>query len=294
MSASIKEGTQIASGFYTGLMSATTTVGCFSTPTPLVDHGPYEFQSGGNCQKICYHLNQPVMGLWNGKNCACGSLLPPKSSQVNDSNCDTPCVGWPKDSCGAADYYWVVLTGLTANKIANLNAQEESSSETETKTQASVVTVGGSTVYQTVAPTGETSKKSGGGGSNTVGIAVGVVVGVVAIAAIIGAVVFLLKRRRRQEAEDEYQQKQSVQQFVAGGKNPMVMYTNTSGSTGDSRLDPEFVMHRRQSDGSIMDNQDYSRRILRVSSSLFSERRIPATGDSLLTTVLQVANPSDN
>ncbi len=56
--------------------------------------------------------------------------------------------------------------------------------------------------------------------------------------------------------EEEYRRN------VAGGygaKPP----TSSAGSVSD-RLEPSVMMQRRQSDGSIADNQDYSRRILKV------------------------------
>ena len=57
--------------------------------------------------------------------------------------------------------------------------------------------------------------------------------------------------------EEEYRRN------VAGGygaKPP----TSSAGSVSDARLEPSVMMQRRQSDGSIADNQDYSRRILKV------------------------------
>lgn len=58
--------------------------------------------------------------------------------------------------------------------------------------------------------------------------------------------------------EEEYRRQAAVNSFVSGGK----LHTSNSSMT-DSRLDPEF-MARRQSNGSIADNEDYSRRILKV------------------------------
>lgn len=95
-------------------------------------------------------------------------------------------------------------------------------------------------------------------GPNTAGIAAGVVVGVVVLAAIIGGVFFYLRRQKRQSVEEEYRRQAAVNSFVSGGK----LHTSNSSMT-DSRLDPEF-MARRQSNGSIADNEDYSRRILKV------------------------------
>ena len=98
-SSNAASGVLIPSPTTTPLMNALTKVGCFSTPTPMVDHGPYTFQSSGNCQPICYELQQPVMGLVNGTNCWCGSLLPPKNAQVSNSSCNTPCAGIDTEMC---------------------------------------------------------------------------------------------------------------------------------------------------------------------------------------------------
>jgi len=59
--------------------------------------------------------------------------------------------------------------------------------------------------------------------------------------------------------EEEYRRNQAST-YTVGGKP-----TNRS-SMSDSRLEPSVMLQRRQSDGSIADNQDYSRRILKVSS----------------------------
>lgn len=112
------------------------------------------------------------------------------------------------------------------------------------------------------ATSGADSSSGGGGGGNTAGIAAGVVVGVVAIAAIIGGVYFFLRRRRRQAAEEDFKQRTQVNDFMRGGDERKPPATGYSG-TSDARLDPEAG--RRDSVGSLADNQDYSRRILRVS-----------------------------
>jgi cell wall integrity and stress response component len=85
-------------------------------------------------------------------------------------------------------------------------------------------------------------------------------VGVVALAGIIGGVWFFMRRRRQQQAEEDYRRNAAnVNSFVNGGKT-------SASSMNDSRLDPSFV-DRRQSNGSIADNEDYSRRILKVCST---------------------------
>lgn len=127
----------------------------------------------------------------------------------------------------------------------------------------------GETIVKTVpavqaSSTSDSANQSqGGGGTNVGAIAAGVVVGVLAIAAIAGGLFWFIRRKKRQAAEDEYKRSNQVSDFMRGGnerKPPQTGYSQMS----DSRLDPE-AGQRRDSQGSIADNQDYSRRILRVS-----------------------------
>ncbi|KAF2259947.1 hypothetical protein CC78DRAFT_555787 [Lojkania enalia] len=235
-----------------------TDVGCFSDPQPLEDHGSYIYQTGGNCQRICLLLQKPVMGLVDGSNCWCGELIPMKKAQVDNSSCDTPCNGFDQNQCGGPSMWWISLTGLTKNRIDNFDPSSISSSTAApSKTPAPQVSDVASTVVVTATDAPKESK--GNSGPNKAGIAAGVVVGVVVLAAIIAGVVFYLRHKKRREVEEEYRRQAAVNSFV-GGK----LHTSSSSMT-DSRLDPEF-MARRQSNGSIADNEDYSRRILKVTN----------------------------
>jgi cell wall integrity and stress response component len=51
-----------------------------------------------------------------------------------------------------------------------------------------------------------------------------------------------------------------VSDFISNGKPPT---SSSGGASFDTRLDP-VMAQRRMSDGSIADNEDYSRRILKV------------------------------
>jgi cell wall integrity and stress response component len=86
---------------------------------------------------------------------------------------------------------------------------------------------------------------------NTAAIAAGVVVGVVGLAALAGAVWFFY-----------HSKKQKAEGFrgTAGG------YERESQppSMSDSRFDGGYMAQRRQSNGSIDDDHDFSRRILQV------------------------------
>jgi cell wall integrity and stress response component len=100
------------------------------------------------------------------------------------------------------------------------------------------------------------SKKS----SSTIGIVVGVIVGIVIVGALAGAGFIILRRRQRQEMED-FKKQNDVSTFV-GGK---VDQSRPQMWAPDSRLENDSS-GRRVSNGSIADNQDYSRRILQVST----------------------------
>ncbi|KIW02854.1 uncharacterized protein PV09_05908 [Verruconis gallopava] len=237
----------------TPAMNALTPVGCYSTPEPMVDHGPYLFQSKGNCQPICYELDKAVMGLVNGTNCWCGDLIPPVTTQVDNSSCNTPCSGIDTEMCGGDNFWTVYLTGITRNKIAHLDPASLTGTAGSSSTATSTSAKGPATVVVTASA--QAQKNSG---TSKVGVAVGVVVGVVAIIGVVAGVFFFMRYKRRRDAEEEYKRQAAVNAFVNGGKG----HTSTP-SLNDSRLDPE-LLHRRESTGTIADNQDYSRKILRV------------------------------
>ena len=105
------------------------------------------------------------------------------------------------------------------------------------------------------------SKKGGGGsGPNTASIAAGVVVGAVGLCAILGAAFFVYRYKKRKAVEEEYR------------RNALMNFQKTAPSSrsGDSRFDGDFLAQRRQSNGSIDDDQDFSRRILKVWKTLLS------------------------
>jgi len=191
---------------------------------------------------------------------------------------------------GGHNYYSVFLTG-TKNNVDSYSGGSSSSSfgsttSPSTTSASSSITAApssgsaavstsiapGTTIVvtmpssqqQTEAPEASPSSKSdSGSGTNVAGIAAGVVVGVVAIAGIAIGLFFFMRHRKRKAVEEEYKRNQ-VGDFMRHGGNsgegkpPNTGYSNMS----DSRLDPEA--NKRNSIGSIADDQDYSRRILRV------------------------------
>ncbi|KKA19773.1 hypothetical protein T310_6239, partial [Rasamsonia emersonii CBS 393.64] len=93
-------------------VSALVPEGCYSSVEGFKDVGPYTFQSSGYCQQQCAGQGYPVMALFNGQDCQCGHALPPPSAKTSDSDCNVPCNGWPKETCGGNNAYNVYLTGL--------------------------------------------------------------------------------------------------------------------------------------------------------------------------------------
>ncbi|KAI4141617.1 MAG: hypothetical protein L6R39_005268, partial [Caloplaca ligustica] len=121
---------------------------------------------------------------------------------------------------------------------------------------ATVVVTAAPGQTQAVSVSAETHEPSKG--PNTAGIAAGVVIGVAAVTAIAGGLFFFLRNRKRRAMEAEYHPRPAENPFETESKPPP-----SSHSMSDSRLEPSVMMQRRQSDVSIADNQDYSRRILK-------------------------------
>lgn len=249
--------------------------GCFDSTVGLtVENTTDIFTSKGSCSQTCIDLNKPVFGVTNKTWCYCGSDLPPANAQVDNSSCSTSCPGYPANICGGGSTYISVY--LTADSlegtISNVNADgstPSSTSKTSPSTTASatqsVVTVNGQTVVVTASATAAAGSGSSGGASKA-GIAAGVVVGLIALAAIAGGIFLFIRNKQRREVEEEYRRNAAISAFTNGGdKHP----SSSGGAStfSDMRLDPAVMAQRRMSDGSIADNQDYSRRILKVTNA---------------------------
>ncbi|OJJ49221.1 hypothetical protein ASPZODRAFT_140149 [Penicilliopsis zonata CBS 506.65] len=242
--------------------------GCYNNSTPLVDQGSYTWQSSGYCQKECVKAGYAVLGLWKGSNCLCGNELPAESALTSDSECDTECDGWPQEDCGGSSAYSVWLTGTEDNDaVSTYSASSTTSTATSDADKAAsttadtvtVITEAGQTIVVTAASDEEnvTTKKSSSGGTNTAAIAIGVVVGVVGLCSLAGAGFFLWRYKKRKAIEAEYRRNAAMEGY---GK-PM-----STSSMSDARFDSDYMAQRRLSNGSIPDDQDFSRRILKVTN----------------------------
>ncbi|KAL2211025.1 hypothetical protein CC79DRAFT_1366399 [Sarocladium strictum] len=231
--------------------------------------------ASGSCGEVCTAKKKNVMALHGGQ-CLCGSYYPPKKSLVSDKKCNYPCPYYDKEACGGLGdpgYYSVFNTGIDLSPEYLPEPKEDDDDDDDKKSKTSSVastTAAESTAGPTAPAATETQgegedepeedKKSG---PNTAGIAAGVVVGVAVIAGGIGGFFFWMRRRRNAEIEEDHRRNAAVNAFISGSKPPS---SHGSISMTDSRLDP-VLAHRRMSDGSIADNEDYSRRILRVTNA---------------------------
>lgn len=238
--------------------------GCYSSlgvDLNLMDGVEYP-TIGGCAEKTCQAQGFKVAASSAGTQCFCGNKLPPKSALVDDSLCNVPCSGYPFEACGDINgtIFTVYNTGKSVTVEISPDESPKPSSTPPASKDSSAPTAPPATVTKI---TPETNSPGGGGGSNTAGIAAGVVIGVLAIAGIVGGILFYLRRKRNREIEEEHRRNAAVNSFMNGGKPP-----GSSGglSSSDSRIDP-VMAQRRSSTGSIADNEDYSRKILRVTNA---------------------------
>lgn len=239
--------------------------GCFNTKgnmTALDPQIPGERMSSGSCTLACKDAGWWLAGL-HGPQCLCGMAIPPESASVADSKCNAPCSSYPQEACGGKDTYTIFNLGLnidppTYSESSSTTAASSTSSTPDATPTGSSPAHTSATVTETANPSQtSTPEKSG---PNVAGIAAGVVVGVIAAGAAIGGFFFYMRRKRNAEIEEEHRRNAAVSAFISGSTPPS---SHGSISMTDSRMDP-VMAHRRMSDGSIADNEDYSRRILRV------------------------------
>jgi len=255
-------------------VQAAVEIGCFSAPGPdMNDMGIYTFQSPGWCQPLCIRLGMPIFALVNGTNCFCGMTQPLNKFKVDSSHCNTPCNGTNAVTCGGTNY-WDVQNDAYQQGDPTGSQKITIPTPTWTWTGAPLQTTASSTSSSTVAATivvtaapsadpsatATPTAQPSNGGANKAAIAGGIVVAVVVVAAIIGGVFFYMRRSKQRALAEEQRRHEMMTSFVTGEK-PGSGYTSP-----DSRLDPSMMFQRRLSDGSIRDNEDYSRRILKVAN----------------------------
>lgn len=243
--------------------AAMTLVGCYSSSDGLSNQTSYTFQSSGWCFDRCTGYNAAVFALTAGSDCLCGDELPPSSAKVASGQCGTACDGWPQDMCGGNGFFSVYTTGLessvsavSASASSGSSTNDASASKTDTSAASVSTDSGGHTVVVTAQSEQQTNTEASQVKSshNTAAIAAGVVVGVVGVAALAGAI-FFFYRSKKQNAEGGFR-------GTTGGYGR----DSQPPSMSDSRFDGDYMAQRRQSNGSIDDDHDFSRRILQVTN----------------------------
>ena len=86
-------------------------LGCYSSSQPLTNEGTDIYQSSGECGKTCSAFNSAVFAMSQGNLCFCGNTLPAQSAITSDSDCSTPCVGYPDEMCAYGDMKPCVESG---------------------------------------------------------------------------------------------------------------------------------------------------------------------------------------
>ncbi|KHO02073.1 WSC domain containing protein [Metarhizium album ARSEF 1941] len=244
--------------------------GCFTSKanmTTLDPQIPGDRMSSGSCNAGCKEAGYWVSGL-HGPQCLCGFAMPPENALVDDSKCNVGCSSYPQEACGGKDTYTIFNLGVQIDPPV-YNPSKSSTAAASSKTSNTDATATGSpSAAHTSATVTETSKpvqtsQPEKSGPNVAGIAAGVVVGVIVTGAAIGGFFFYMRRKRNAEIEEEHRRNAAVSAFISGSTPPS---SHGSISMTDSRMDP-VMAHRRMSDGSIADNEDYSRKILRVTNA---------------------------
>lgn len=238
--------------------------GCYTSKADLVQTIVKDGLSSGSCSTACALKSSDVFAM-SSTTCYCGNKYPATEDKTkNPTDCSSKCPLYPQEACGGVtadggSYYSIFNAGRDLEPPVYQNPQKSSSASSTSPESVAVHTA---VVTQTQTAEEDTGNK--GSGPNVAGIAAGVVAGIVAAAGIVAGIFFYMRKRRNAQIEEEHRRNAAVNAFISGSKPPS---THGGISMTDSRMDP-VLAHRRLSDGSIADNEDYSRRILRVRLTL--------------------------
>lgn len=244
-------------------LGSPTPQGCFKSSGNMTDADLVATAvSSGKCREYCQKEKFTVFAM-SSSTCKCGFAYPEKDSLTDDSACNFPCPAYPLEACGNLDGdVWSVFN--SGDKLAVPYYEKEQTSTSAAPSATSTTTSQPSATNDPAATTSTEPEKDKEDSGPSIGpIVGGVVAGVVVVCGIVGGLFFFMRRRRNSEIEEEYRRNAAVNAFISGSKPP----GSSAGSISmtDSRLDP--IKAHRLSDGSIADNEDYSRKILRVTNA---------------------------
>jgi len=248
--------------------------GCYSDVTgALTLNQTYIYNTNGYCYNVCSTGGYATYATSEGSQCWCGNGIPDQSKNSSSSNCNVQCLAWT-DMCGGNSYWSLYLTG--AGKVETVSGSSSASSSSFASSSAAApavsssgtsivvplttVTAGGSTVLVTPTQTADSATSSGAASSSSTssklstGATAGIAVGVIVIVALLGLAAFFFWRRHRTR-EEEYTK---ADDFTSSFQPPAPIEKRV-----DQRLEP-IMLDKRLSATSLADEQDYSRKILRV------------------------------
>jgi len=244
--------TVVALGSISTVVADIQLAGCYDTYGTTYNGGLNPYQTQGSCHDQCLGAEKAVFAVTKGSTCFCGDTVP-STGKVPDTECNVQCNGY-NQTCGGETTWQFGYTGVLPPSVPKPSSSSSTSTKSSAPAQQTTVIVQGPATV-TAAPEGNSSSPAKPSGGNKAGVAAGIVVGVVVIIAIGIGIFLFVRRNRRIQAEEEYQAAVAAKEFTASIRKPQA----------DSRLDPVMLQHRL-SDGSIADNQDFSRRILKVTN----------------------------
>ncbi|KAG5361771.1 putative protein in LEU2 3'region [Yarrowia sp. C11] len=184
------------------------------------------------------------------------STKPPSTTSTSTSTSDSS-----SDSSSSTD-------STTADSSSSSSGSPTSSTPTRTSGTSTSSASTGAQSSGSASNKEEDQQKSGGIGGGAIA---GIVIGVVAGIALVGLAFFILRRRRQSyeyqtQASDRYGFTDDP--FTTAAEDKMNFSHNGTSAfvPVDQRLNPALINQRRMSEGSIADEQDYSRKILRVAN----------------------------
>lgn len=270
-------------------ISAATHLGCYSSiPSSYTDSTSYEYQSTSYCANLC--SGYTYYALTQGNTCICGNDAPDSADTAD--TCTTACFGYGQETCGGSSAYDVyqlqdrsvssttkATTGTTTSKTGTSTTTTSTDASSNTPvTQTTVVTTQNTsttTLYSSATSDSSNSTSTGASNKSIIGPAVGGAVGGVVGIGIIVLIVFLIKRRHDKNKRDAeladsayFSALKRDNTFSSHADRPISNpFISKEELMVDQRLNPVMLNSRRRiSEGSLADEADYSRKILRVAN----------------------------
>jgi len=221
-------------------------VGCYEMDDILVKPSlAMQYMSNGECRDHCAGQNppRPIAVLMQETTCYCANYMPRVEAEKVDK-CNAKCGGWG-EPCGSKNGEYITIWLSGKGTILRRPVTSTSTTKTSEPTSAPVTS-------SAVPTKDEEKKEEEKGGMSKAAAAAAAVVSILVVAALaVGGFIFY-RRHQRMKIEEEYRRTLAARDFTK--KNEL-----------DHRLEP-VMLQRRLSDGSIADNEDYSRRILKVTN----------------------------